>query len=67
MSPTRSLHRQRGSFLIVALILCAVIGVSLVSYYKLAATALKGATRTFLSASNLNIAESGIEQAMACF
>lgn len=63
----RSAHRQRGSFLIVALVLCAVIGVSLVSYYKLAANALKGATRTFLSASNLNIAESGIEQAMACF
>lgn len=58
---------RRGSFLIVAMIICAVIGVSLVSYYKLATTALKSATRTYLSGSNVNIAESGLEQAMACF
>jgi len=59
--------RRRGSILIVALIFCAVIGISLVSYYKLASTALKGANRSVLSFSNINIAEIGIEQGMAGF
>ena len=59
--------RRRGTFLIVAMLLCAIIGISLVSYYKLAATSLKTADRTFLSSSNINFAESGVEQAMACF
>jgi hypothetical protein len=59
--------RQRGTFLIVAMLLCAIIGISLVSYYKLASTSLKTATRTFLASGNVNLAESGIEQAMACF
>ncbi|MBI3887277.1 MAG: hypothetical protein HY302_16350 [Opitutae bacterium] len=58
---------ERGSLLIVAMLLCAIIGVSLVSYYKLAATTLKGSTRSFLSMSNLDLAEIGVEQAMACF
>ena len=53
--------------LIVALILCAVIGVSLVSYYKLAATALKTANRSMLSFSSVDIAEMGVERAMAAF
>ena len=64
--PTRA-RAERGSLLVVALLLCAIIGISLVSYYKIATTALKGATRTFLASSNVNLAESGIEQAMACF
>lgn len=63
--PTR--QSERGSVLIVALIFCAIIGVSLVSYYKLATTALKGANRSLLSFSSINVAEMGIEQAMACF
>ena len=65
--PTRPEHQRRGSILIVALIFCAVIGISLVSYYKLASTALKGANRSVLSFSNINIAEIGIEQGMSCF
>lgn len=59
--------RTRGSILIVALILCAIISVSLVSYYKLAITTLKGANRSLLSFSNINVAELGIEQAMTSF
>lgn len=60
-------NRQRGSFLIVAMIICAIIGISLVSYYKLATTALKGASRSILSFSAMDVAEMGIEPAMACF
>lgn len=57
----------RGSVLIVALILCAIIGISLVSYHRLAATALKTSTRSLYSLSNIDLAEIGVEQAMACF
>lgn len=68
MHPSRSLPRsQRASVLIVALLLCTIIGISLVSYYRLAASALTGATRSFLSLSNINLAEIGLEHAMACF
>ncbi len=67
MTTSRSLHGRRGSVLIVALILCAIISISLVSYYKLASTALKGANRSLLSFSGVDVAEMGIEQAMACF
>jgi hypothetical protein len=64
---SHSLHSRRGSLLIVAMLLCAIIGISLVSYYKLAGTALKSATRSFLANSSVNLAEIGIERAMACF
>jgi hypothetical protein len=59
-------NRRRGSFLIVAMILCAIVGISLVSYYKLASNALKGASRSILSFSAMDVAEMGIEPAMAC-
>lgn len=63
----RPAPRNRGSVLIVALILSALISISLVSYYQMAATALKGANRSFLSLSNVDLAEVGIERAMAAF
>lgn len=67
MKPSRPQgHRQRGSFLIVAMLISAIISISLVSYYKLAATALKGASRSVLSFSAMDVAEMGIEPAMAC-
>lgn len=59
-------RRQRGSLLITAMLLCAIIGVVLVSHYKLASASLTGATRTFLMGSAVDLAESGIERAMAC-
>ncbi|MBI5770186.1 MAG: hypothetical protein HZA93_20590 [Verrucomicrobia bacterium] len=59
-------HSNRGSILIVALILCAVIAISLVSYYRLASSALKGANRSLLSFSNINVVEMGVERSMAC-
>ena len=58
---------SKGSLLIVAMLLCAIIGVSLVSYLKLTQTAMKSADRSFLMMSNLDLAEIGVEQAMAAF
>lgn len=58
---------SKGSILIVALIMSAIIGVSLVSYLNLTQTSLKNANRSFLMMSGLDLAEIGVEQAMACF
>jgi hypothetical protein len=58
---------NRGSVLIVAMVLSAIISISLLSYYQMAATALKGANRSFLGMSGVDLAEVGIEQAMAAF
>lgn len=59
-------HSPRGSILIVALLLSAIISVSLVSYLQLSNTTLKIASRSFLSNSSTYLSESGIELAMAC-
>ncbi|MDB6114116.1 MAG: hypothetical protein JWQ62_1061, partial [Lacunisphaera sp.] len=63
-SPFRS---ARGSVLIVAMLLAAIIGISLVSFIKLSNNSLKQAHRTFYSNSGMNLAEVGLEEAIACF
>lgn len=63
----RRLSSERGSLLIVALLLAAAIGISLVSYLRLATTALRTADRSFYANSSVDLAECGVEQAMACF
>lgn len=55
---------QRGALLIVALILCAIIGVSLVSYLKLGRTSMVIANRALYSNAAMNLAENGLEEAM---
>ena len=65
--PRRALSSRRGSLLIVTMIFAAVIGISLASYIRLAGTALRTADRSFYANSAVDLAESGIEQAMACF
>lgn len=60
-------HRQRGTMLIVALILCAVIGVSLGSYLSLSKSSITLANRSFFVTSSLNLAETGVEEALWCF
>lgn len=57
----------RGSLLIVAMIISAIIGISLVSYIKLAGNSLTLADRSFYQPAALNLAEMGIEEAMYCF
>ena len=56
--------KSKGSLLIVALILCAVIGIALASYLQLARTTLNISSRAFYSNASMNLTELGLEQAM---
>jgi len=58
---------RRGSLLIVAMLLAAAIGISLVSYLKLGLNSLTLADRTFYQTSAINLAEMGVEEAMYCY
>jgi hypothetical protein len=49
------------------MLLAAIIGISLVSYIKLSNNSLRQAHRTFYSNSAMNLAEIGLEEAIACF
>ncbi len=55
---------NRGSLLIVALILSAVIGISLVSYIRLGRTSLTISNRALYNNAAMNLAENGLEEAM---
>ncbi len=56
--------RTRGSLLIVAMILTAVIGISLVTYLQLGRTSLSISNRALYNNAAMNIAENGLEEAM---
>jgi len=58
------LRDQRGSLLIVAMILSAVIGISLVSYLSLGRTAMTISNRAFYNNGAMNLAENGLERAV---
>lgn len=60
--PARS--RRRGSVLIVALLFSLVIAISLGSFLQISTTASKLSYRTFYQGVAMNIAESGLEQAL---
>lgn len=60
-SPLRS---QRGAILIVAMLLAAIIAISLTSYMNLSINSLKMADRTFYNNAAMNLLEMGIEEAM---
>lgn len=55
---------QRGSLLIVAMILCAIIGVSIVSYINVGRAALQTSNRSLYNNGAMNLAENGLEEAM---
>jgi hypothetical protein len=58
---------RRGSLLIVAMLLAAIIGISLVSYIKLAMNSATLADRSFYQNSAINLAEMGVEEALYCY
>lgn len=64
---TRLRRSRRGSLLIVAMLLAAGISISLVSYLRLSSTSLRLAQRSFQGVSALNVAETGLEQALYAF
>jgi hypothetical protein len=57
---------RRGSLLIVAMLLSAVIGISLVSYLQLSRTAMNISNRALYNNAAMNLAEQGLEEAMYC-
>ncbi|WP_324726022.1 DUF7305 domain-containing protein [Actomonas aquatica] len=64
MTPFRVPSRRRGSLLVVAMLLLAAIGVSLASYLNIGQTNLRISNRAFYANAAINLAETGLEQAM---
>jgi hypothetical protein len=64
MKPYLSRPRERGSLLIVAMILSVVIGVSLASYIQLGRSSLTISNRALYNNASMNLAENGLEEAM---
>lgn len=58
---------ERGAVLIVALLIAAVIAISLTSYITLSRNSLKLASRTFYNSAAINLAETGVEEALWAF
>ena len=54
----------RGSVMITAMILTLAMGIALVSFLKLGQTTLEISNRAFHANAAMNLAESGLEQAM---
>src|SRR4051812_19354120 len=57
-------EQRKGSLLIVAMILSAIIAVSLTSYLNLGRTGLEISNRAFYNNGAMNLAENGLEQAV---
>lgn len=55
---------SRGSLMIVALLICAIIGISLASFIQLGRTGLNISNRAFYNNAGINLAETGLEEAM---
>ncbi len=55
---------QRGSLLIVSMIMCAVIGISIASYINLGRTSQTISNRALYNNGAMNLAENGLEEAM---
>ncbi|MBI2514113.1 MAG: hypothetical protein HYV96_19240 [Opitutae bacterium] len=64
MITSRPLSSERGSLLIVAMLLCAIIGISLVSYINVGRSALRTSNRSLYNNAAMNLAENGLEEAM---
>lgn len=58
------LSSQRGSLLIVSMIMCAVIGISIVSYINLGRASQSISNRALYNNGAMNLAENGMEEAM---
>jgi Tfp pilus assembly protein PilX len=58
---------RRGSVLIVSLIFAAIIAISLTSYIKMSSTALSLSNRSFNGIAAMNLADTGLEQAVWSF
>ncbi|MEO5959160.1 MAG: hypothetical protein ABIY47_01040 [Opitutaceae bacterium] len=66
-SRLRRPRSTRGSVLIVALLLATILGISLVSYLRLSRNSLVLSNRSFFNTASLNLAETGLEEALWAF
>lgn len=64
---TRNFRSERGTVLLVALFVGALIAISLGSYVALNTQSLKMANRSFYVSEAMNMAESGVEEAIYAF
>ncbi len=64
MHTTMTLRSNRGSAMIVALILSAVVAISLTSYIRLGVTSQRISNRALYNNAAMNLAENGLEEAM---
>lgn len=62
--PIKTFQNRRGSLLIVAMLLCAVIGISIGTYLQMSRTAMNISNRAMYNNASVNLAEQGIEEAM---
>lgn len=63
-TPRPSLSGRRGSALIVALLMAAIIAISLASYISLGVQSMKISNRALYNNGAMNLAENGLEEAM---
>ena len=63
----RPRQSNRGSLLIVAMLLSAIVAISLASYLALSSNSLKLANRSFYNNASMNTAETGVEEALWSF
>jgi len=63
-TPTPPRNPEKGSLLIVAMIMAAVIGISIVSYLNLGRTGMEISNRALYNNGAMNLAENGLEQAV---
>lgn len=62
---TKAIHQnRRGAILIVALILAVLSGIAVASYLRLGKTSMELSNRSFYANAAVNLAETGLEQAM---
>lgn len=59
--------RSRGSALLVALLMMAIIGISIVTYLRLSTNSLTLSNRSFYHSASINLAETGVEEALWSF
>ncbi len=62
--PSSRLHSQRGSLLIVSMIMSAVIGISIASYINLGKASQTISNRALYNNGAMNLSENGLEEAM---
>lgn len=59
-----SFRSERGSLLLVAMLLCAIIGISIASFIRLGVQSQKISNRALYNNGAINLAERGMEEAM---